>query len=138
TLANTLGGTLTFDATLNTILLNASQNWANNSSQSFVIASSVAASGGPVTLTLNGSGSGGANFSGVLGDGDGALAVAINTTGGTTVLSGANTYSGGTTLTAGTLQGLNSAATNVLSSFGTGQLNLNGGTLQLRADGTGS
>src|SRR5205814_1896914 len=53
--------------------------------------------------------------------------------------SGANTsYSGTTTLTAGTLVGNNGAATNVLQAFGTGQLNLNGGTLQLRANGAGS
>src|SRR5204862_3791152 len=91
TLTNTLNGTLTLDSTLNNVLLSANQNWANNSSQSFNVNSGVVASGGPMTLTLNGSGSGGANFSGVLGDGDGILAVTVSSNGSTTIFGGANT-----------------------------------------------
>lgn len=55
------------------------------------------------------------------------------------ILSGANTtYAGTTTLSLGTLRGINSATTNVLNAFGTGGLVLNGGTLQLKANGSGS
>ena len=44
---------------------------------------------------------------------------------GTLALSGSNTYAGATTLTSGTLQ-----ANNATNAFGTGALNLSGGTLQ--------
>src|SRR5439155_2234322 len=54
-------------------------------------------------------------------------------------LSGANTnYAGTTTLTLGTLQGLNTGTNNALQAFGTGSINLNAGTLQLRANGSGN
>lgn len=68
----------------------------------------------------------------------GAFNLNINSSGtGVLVFSGANTsYSGTTTLTAGTLQGRNTLATNVLNAFGTGGIILNGGTLQLRANGS--
>src|SRR5205823_8104223 len=67
----------------------------------------------------------------------GSTSLSINISGSLTI-SQANNYTGATTLTAGTLQGLNTGATNVLQTFGSSQLNLNGGTLQLRANGSGS
>jgi fibronectin-binding autotransporter adhesin len=98
-----------------------------------------------VTLTLSGTinnggflltvgGAGNVTSSGII-SGAGGL---TKNGAGTLLLSGANTYSGGTTLNAGTLQGQNTAATNVLQAFGTGDITLNGGSLQLRANGTGS
>lgn len=68
----------------------------------------------------------------------GAFNLNLNATGtGAIALSGTNTsYSGTTTLTAGTLIGRNTLTTNVLNAFGTGGIVLNGGTLQLRANGS--
>jgi hypothetical protein len=78
----------------------------------------------------------GTTISGVVGSA--VTGITENSSTSTLILSGANTtYAGTTTLTLGTLQGLNSGITNVLQAFGTGQLNLNGGTLQLRANGSG-
>jgi len=84
---------------------------------------------GTATVTLNGSGSGGTTFgSGGLIDGATAkLALNVNTTGGATVLSVANTYTGGTTLTQGNLLLGNNTA------LGTGSLALNGGKLSSSA-----
>jgi fibronectin-binding autotransporter adhesin len=48
-----------------------------------------------------------------------------------------NTYSGTTTLTAGTLEGLCTGTSLTPSPFGTSSILLNGGTLDLRAEGTG-
>src|SRR4029079_12923299 len=67
----------------------------------------------------------------------GTASLVVNT--GTTTLGFSNDYSGGTTVNSGaTLTGVNSGNTNVMSAFGSGQLNLNGSTLQLRADGSGN
>jgi len=101
----------------------------NNSSstvtfnESFEPASAVAT---PITLTLQGSGTGGALFSGAVGNNatTGTLAIVVNTAAGaTTLLDTANTYSGGTTLTQGIL-GVGSA-----TALGTGPLAINGGAL---------
>src|SRR5205085_9669094 len=70
--------------------------------------------------------------------GSSVTGVTENSANSSLTLSGANSYTGTTTLTTGVLQGQNTAATNVLTAFGISQLNLNGGTLQLRADGTGN
>jgi len=101
----------------------------NNSSstvtfnESFEPASAVAT---PITLTLQGSGTGGALFSGAVGNNatTGTLTIVVNTAAGaTTLLDTANTYSGGTTLTQGIL-GVGSA-----TALGTGPLAINGGAL---------
>ena len=101
-------------------------SFANNSSSLLTVRTlSVDESvlSGTATVTLNGSGSGGTTFgSGGLIDGATAkLALNVNTTGGATVLSLANTYTGGTTLTQGNLLLGNNTA------LGTGSLALNGG-----------
>jgi len=84
---------------------------------------------GTATVTLNGSGSGGTSFgSGGLIDGATAkLALNVNTTGGATVLSVANTYTGGTILTQGNLLLGNNTA------LGIGSLALNGGKISSSA-----
>jgi autotransporter-associated beta strand protein len=112
-------------------LLN-NMSFANNSSSLLTVRTlSVDESvlSGTATVTLNGSGSGGTTFgSGGLIDGATAkLALNVNTTGGATVLSLANTYTGGTTLTQGNLLLGNNAA------LGTGSLALNGGKISSSA-----
>jgi autotransporter-associated beta strand protein len=88
------------------------------------------------SIINNGTTTGTTTISGVIGSA--VTGITENSSTSTLILSGANTtYAGTTTLTLGTLQGLNSGITNVLQAFGTGQLNLNGGTLQLRANGSG-
>jgi len=107
-------------------------SFANNSS-SFLTVRTLSVDdsvlSGTATVTLNGSGSGGTTFgSGGLIDGATAkLALNVNTTGGATVLSVANTYTGGTTLTQGNLLLGNNTA------LGTGSLALNGGKLSSSA-----
>jgi autotransporter-associated beta strand protein len=107
-------------------------SFANNSSSLLTVRTlSVDESvlSGTATVTLNGSGSGGTTFgSGGLIDGATAkLALNVNTTGGATVLSVANTYTGGTTLTQGNLLLGNNIA------LGTGSLALNGGKISSSA-----
>ena len=87
--------------------IGADQTWTNNSSSTlrFVNATSGLATGTvPVTLTLAGSGSGTFLFSNSLNDGAAGAAVAlvVNSTGGT-VTYGGGSYSGGTTIKSGTL-----------------------------------
>jgi autotransporter-associated beta strand protein len=116
----------------------ANQNWANNSS-SLLTANRVSvddnSSAGTYTLTINGSGSGGVNFSNTIGDVNGAsdltrlFALQINSTGGNTTISTINTFTGGTTLTQGNLLLGNNAA------LGTGSLALNGGKISSNATG---
>jgi len=111
-----------------------------------------------VTVTANTLTVGGAISSGTNGvtptinltkDGAGTLALTgtdmLGYTGATTVslgtlaITGANTsYVGATTLTSGTLRLSNPTNTNVLTSLGSSNIALNGGTLQLRGNGTGS
>jgi autotransporter-associated beta strand protein len=128
------------------IEITASQNWTNDST-SLLTANRVSvdngASAGTYTLTINGSGSGGAAFPQVMGDVNNLsnatilLALAINTTGGNTTLSGNNTFSGGVTLTAGILQLGDSSAGAVGAvtggPVGLGTLALNGGQISSNA-----
>src|SRR5205814_1727475 len=89
------------------------------------------------TILNSGSSTGTTTISGTIGAN--VTTVTENSSTSALTLSGANTaYAGTTTLTLGTLEGLNTGATNVLQAFGTGALTLNGGTLQLRADGSAS
>jgi len=106
TINNTIDGKTTFAASLGNVVLSLSQNWANNSSAAFDVASGVIASGASRTLTLNGSGTGGATFSGILGDGTGTLGITVNTTGGgvTTFSNTGSTYTGQLTVQSGTLK----------------------------------
>lgn len=102
-------------------------NITNDSSGLLVFGSRVdsGAASGTTTITLNGSGSGGTTFQGIIRNGANAnVALAIDTTGGgITTLEGTNTYSGGTTLQGGILGLRNSSA------LGSGALTINGGTL---------
>ncbi|MEO5714330.1 MAG: autotransporter-associated beta strand repeat-containing protein [Luteolibacter sp.] len=122
------------------IAIAASQNWTN-SDDSLLTVANVTNTGdvAPFTITADGSGTGGITFGGIISNGGstGKTALTVNTTGGTTTLAGANTYSGDTTLTAGTVQGT-TALTSLTptSPFGASALKLNGGILQLRASGT--
>ncbi len=98
-------------------------------------------SGGSVnnqgTITNSGAGTNTVTVSAVLGAS--VTGVRQNSASSLLVVSGANTaYAGTTTLTLGTLRGINTAATDVLNAFGTGGLVLNGGILQLKANGSGS
>ena len=80
----------------------------------------------PVTLTINLT-SGSSAFSGVIGDGGAASAIALVKSGsGTLTLSGANAYCGATTVSAGALR---LGANNVLPDAS--QVNLAGGTLEI-------
>ncbi len=130
--------------TLNTqLLVDASQSIANNAAGLLTLGGlrPVDGSGNTYTVSFTGSGSGGTTLGGTLADasaGTNQAAIAVNTTNGITTLTGTNTYTGGTTLASGTLLGRNPDATNVLQAFGSGTMALDGGTLQLRANGTGS
>jgi len=73
------------------------------------------------TLTITGSGS----FGGIIQDGNGSVAL-VKSTGGTEVLSGANTYTGGTFITGGTLA---LGANNSLATAG--NVTVNGGEFAL-------
>ena len=89
--------------------LGASQNWENDSSSLFTVSGTVTntANTTPFTLTLNGSGSGGTTFSGIVSNGGttGTTAILVNTTGGTTKFTANNTFTGGLTITKGTVLG---------------------------------
>lgn len=93
------------------------------------------------TLIL-GSDNGTGIFSGLI-SGSAANKVAIVKNGtGTQTFTGANTYSGGTVLNAGILAAVDStvygSTGQIKKAFGTGPITLNGGTLQLRANGNGT
>jgi len=93
------------------------------------------------TLTIGNNGGSG-TFNGTI-TGTSSNKVAIIKTGaGSQTFTGASTYSGGTTLEGGTLIALDTTvygtASQVKKAFGTGTLTLNGGVLQVRANGTGS
>ena len=117
----------------------ANQNWANNSS-SLLTVNRVSVDdpslAGTYTLTINGSGSGGVNFLNTIGDVNNAsnannlFALQINSTGGNTTISSANSFTGGTTLTQGNLLLGNNAA------LGTGSLALNGGKISSSSTGS--
>ena len=83
------------------VKIGANQSWSNNSSSLLTISSNVTNIGNttPFTLTLNGSGTGGTTIGGIISDGGttGTTAVTVNrTSGGTVILSGANSYTGAT------------------------------------------
>jgi autotransporter-associated beta strand protein len=128
---NSGAGAVTYGATDQRPLVRMAASFAitNNSSspvtflESFEPSSSVSSL---TTLSLLGTGTGGALFSGAAGNNatTGTLAIVVNTAAGaTTLLDTANTYSGGTTLTQGIL-GVGSA-----TALGTGPLAINGGAL---------
>jgi fibronectin-binding autotransporter adhesin len=77
----------------------ATNNWKNNSSTLLTISSAISSSvAGSNTITINGTGTGGIKFTGVISDGTGTTAMAISTGGSglnVTTLSGANTFTGG-------------------------------------------
>ena len=146
-------GTVTISSAL---ALQAGQSWINNAATAMTVSGAISGTGnlaiqntssGAFTLsnasinntgliTNSGSGAGTTTISGVVG----SAVTGITQNSATSLLSvtGANTaYAGTTTLTTGTLRGTNTAATNVLQAFGTGGITLNGGTLQLKANGTG-
>ncbi|MEO8614092.1 MAG: autotransporter-associated beta strand repeat-containing protein [Luteolibacter sp.] len=91
---------------------------------------------GVTTLSLAGIGTSANNaITGIISNGTGTNKVAISKSGaGLWVLSGANNFTGDVAVSAGTLQGANTANTNVLTALGSGNINLNAGTLQLRAN----
>ena len=111
------------------IVLSAGQNWANNSnSQPLTVAVPIsAASGQNITLSLDGTGTGGMVLSGAISNGLGTLGLSLAQSG-TTLLGGGspNSYSGGTTISGGTVQlGGPSALGNA------GPLAISGGLLDL-------
>jgi autotransporter-associated beta strand protein len=133
---NLEGDALNFSAATGTVNLNAvnssrsiTYNVANN------IQLGTASSGSVLTFTGNGSSS--FNFTGNISElqtGGGSLVKSGNST---VVLSGTNnTYSGGTTISSGTLEGRKDTEGGD-SPFGTGTIQLNGGTLRLRTLGDG-
>ena len=114
------------------VSITANQNWKNDSASSLSVnrvSVDDASAAGTYTLTINGSGSGGTTFLSPVGDVNSAidptrfLALVINTTGGNTTLTSANTFSGGVTLTQGRL------VLNDNGAAGNGILALNGGIL---------
>ena len=116
----------------------ANQNWANNSSSLLTVnrvSVDDASLAGTYTLTINGSGSGGVNFSTDINDVNSNIdptrlfALQINSTGGNTTISLANKFTGGTTLTQGNLLLGNNTA------LGTGGLALNGGKISSSSTG---
>jgi len=117
----------------------ANQNWANNSSSPLTVnrvSVDNLSLAGTYTLTINGSGAGGVNFLNAIGDVNAVsdatrlFALQINSTGGNTTISAANSFTGGTTLTQGNLLLGNNAA------LGTGSLALNGGKISSSTTGS--
>jgi hypothetical protein len=118
-LINAAAGTVT----LGPVTLGASQSWANNSSNLLTLGTvSNIGNVTPFTLTVNGSGSGGITFGGIISNGGstGTTAIIVNTTGGTTTFNAANTFTGGFTVKAGTVSGTLSSA----DAFGLGGITL--------------
>ncbi len=139
---HTLGDAITVASGANAFTINtplvmgnagANQTYTNASSSLFTIGGTItgtAATGNTQTLNLVNSSTGGSTISGVIGDvpSAGKVAVVINNSGsGTTTLQGNNTFTGGLTLTAGTL----SRAGGTGTSFGAGNITVNGGTMDL-------
>jgi fibronectin-binding autotransporter adhesin len=135
---NLSGDALNFSAATGTINLDALNN---TRTITYNVANNIqlgTASSGSV-LTFQGNGTSAFNFTGEISElqvGGGSL---VKNGSSTLILTGANSYTGDTTLNTGTLQG--STASSSLtppSPFSTSALKLNGGTLQLRANGNGS
>ena len=134
---NPNAGTVTLN---NAVKLGASQSWTNNSSSLFTVGATVTnmVTTSNYTLTINGSGSGGTKFNGIISDnGAGKTLVLVNTTGGTTTFAAQNTFTGGFTLRAGSVQGTG----NNTQVFGNGTITLgdtaaNAGNVSLNFTGT--
>ena len=110
------------------VIVNGSQNWANNSSLPLVVNAPISAQSGATTLTLNGTGTGAVTLGGATSNGvsGGTLSLVLNNAGTVTLGNpSANTYSGGTTISGGLVQ---LAGANAL---GSGALTVNAGTLNL-------
>ena len=90
---------------------------------------------GAATITLS-AGATGLSFGGAI-TGSGPLTFVNNSTGALT-LAEANTYSGGTIVTAGTLSFAHTTGGNVVDTFGSGAVTLDGGTLRNATGGTPS
>ena len=130
TLASTSNSSATISGT-GSVVMNGSQNWANNSnSQSLTVSSGISALSGATALTLNGTGSGGVTLGGTIADGGGTVRLVFNQSG-VTQLNGNNTFTGGVTINGGTVRVGNSGAFNSTSpnavAFGSGST----GTLSL-------
>ncbi len=128
TLANTSGAAGSINGS-GGVIVNGSQNWANNSnSQTLTVMAPMSALSGATTLTLNGSGAGTVVLGGQTSNGltGGTLSLALNNAGTVTLgSSAANTYSGGTTISGGLVQ-LTGA-----NALGSGPLTVGAGTLDL-------
>ena len=128
TLTNTSGAAGSINGS-GGVIVNGSQNWANNSnSQTLTVTAPISALSGATTLTLNGTGTGTVVLGGQTSNGlsGGTLSLALNNAGTVTLgSSAANTYSGGTTISGGLVQLTGSNA------LGSGSLTVNAGTLNL-------
>lgn len=110
-----------------------------NGSGAITDTANIGASGSNIAIQNVGTSSGAVTLSGVLGNS--VTTVTQNSSGSSLTIGGAadNTYTGATTLSAGTLTATSSLFTATQHPLSTGQLNLNGGTLQLKTGGaTGS
>ncbi len=131
-----LAGTSNSSATINgtgSVIVNGSQNWANNhATNGLIVSTGVTAASGATTLGINGTGAAGVTLGGVLGNGGGTLSMAFNQAG-VTLLNANNTFTGGVALNGGILRlgnagALNSTTPNAVA-FGansTADLQLNG------------
>jgi len=92
---------------------------------------------GAKTFTLGGTNTGANEFQSNIVNGSGGTLAVTKANAGTWILSGNNSYTGINTVTAGTLQ-VNRATNGLGDSTAANTINLNGGTLSLRNDGTGN
>jgi hypothetical protein len=128
TINSTVNGATTFDSTLGTITLDASQAWNNDSTQALNVDSTINGSGH--TLTFDGNGSGATNLNGVV---SGGLNLSQDST--TSVLTlgnDNNNFTGSIIVDGGEVAGTNAALGN---SDNTIHLN-DGGTIQFNTTGT--
>jgi autotransporter-associated beta strand protein len=129
-LASTSNSTGTLSGS-GSISLNGSQNWNNNSNtQSLNVTAPVSALGGVTTLTIGGTGNGGVNIGGVIGNGAGTVSLVVSNS--NVVLTANNTYNGTTTVNSGGALTVNNSSGGRISSETTvsagGTLILNGGS----------
>ena len=153
---NAGSGTLGISAN---VILGGSQTWTNNSASLFTVSGNITGTGNLIIdntstagITVTGSinpvgsitrsaSSDAAldNLTGVIGANVTAITQNNPNVTSSLVLDGANTaYAGTTTINAGRLDARNTGTTNVIQGLGTGPVILNGGTLDLRANGSGS
>jgi len=114
--------------------IGANQNFDNDSSSLLSISAPITNVGNSTAyrITLNGSGAGGVELSGVISNGGvtGTTGLTVNSPGsGINTVSGNNTFTGGVTLTNGVLR-----ATTLAAALGNSTLSLAGGELQLAND----